>query len=126
MKKLPALTVFAIAAVLSLTGCAAPAATQSAQSTQSAGTVIIDVRTPAEFAAGHLRSAINIDVESPTFDASVNKLAVGDTYTLYCHSGNRAAAALSRMQALGFTHLTNAGGIDQASSTTGLPVVTGP
>lgn len=89
----------------------------------SANTVVIDVRTPAEYASGHLTGAINMDVESPMFDAMATRLPADGSYVLYCHSGSRAAAAISRLTTLGFTHLTNAGGLDAAAAATGLGIV---
>jgi rhodanese-related sulfurtransferase len=85
-----------------------------------AGAVVVDVRTPAEYAAGHLAGAINVDVESPDFTASISRLDKSGQYLVYCHSGNRAGLATSRMHGLGYTHVTNLGGIDAAASTTGL------
>ena len=75
-------------------------------------TVILDVRTPAEFAQGHLPGAVNIDVESPTFADEVDKLDKTVPYAVYCRSGNRSGVALDVMSGAGFTgayHL--AGGI---------------
>lgn len=85
-------------------------------------TVVIDVRTPAEYAEGHLEGAINIDVQSPEFDAVVSELPTDGEYVVYCRSGNRSAAAIDRMEALGFTSLVNAGGVDAASGATGLAI----
>lgn len=85
-------------------------------------TIVIDVRTPSEYASGHLEGAINIDVQSPEFDALVSELPNDGEYVVYCRSGNRSAAAIDRMEALGFMSLTNAGGVDDASSATGLEI----
>lgn len=112
-----------VAASLTLVaaGCApTPAASSIAV---DAGTVILDVRTPAEFASGHLDGAINIDVQSADFDAAVSELELDDSYVVYCRSGNRAATAIDRMSALGFTSLQNGGGLDQAAQATGLDIV---
>lgn len=87
-------------------------------------TVIIDVRTPEEFAEGHLEGAINIDVQAETFDATVQQLDNTSDYVVYCRSGNRSAAAIDRMSDLGFTSLVNAGGLQSAASATGLEIVT--
>lgn len=89
----------------------------------SSETVIIDVRTAEEYAAGHLDGAMNIDVQSDSFDGLVAQLPLDDEYIVYCRSGNRAGAAIQRMEALGFTDLTNAGGLDAAAASTGLPIV---
>ena len=114
---------FAIAGsvALGLAGCAPAAGSPSISI--AAGTVVIDVRTPAEYASGHLAGAINIDVQSASFNSVASQLPANGTYVLYFHSGARAAAAISHLTTLGFTHLTNAGGIDAASSATGLGIV---
>ena len=69
--------------------------------------VVLDVRTPAAFASGHLADAINIDVSGSTFDDEVAALSPDATYVVYCRSGNRSAAAVDRMLDLGFTDLYN-------------------
>lgn len=89
------------------------------------GTLLLDVRTPAEFDAGHLPGAINIDVQDPDFDEQI--LAgfdpAGDYY-VYCRSGNRSGQAIERMRGLGFTgELVNYGSLEEAASRLGLPVV---
>lgn len=123
MKKLLASLALVIVATLGLAACSAPS---TAPTALKAGTVVVDVRTPGEYAQGHLEGAINVDVESAAFESQVKQLPTGGTYLVYCHSGNRAAAAVSRMTGMGFSHLTNAGGISDASASTGLAVVTTP
>ena len=88
----------------------------------SAETVIIDVRTPDEFTSGHLDGALNIDVQSASFDETVSELPTDGEYVVYCQSGNRSAAAIGRMEGLGFTALTDAGGVGAASESTGLAI----
>jgi phage shock protein E len=87
-------------------------------------TVLIDVRTPAEFATGHLEGAVNIDVQSPDFEARITQLDPEGDYVVYCRSGNRSGQAITRMEALGFSDLVNGGSVAQASSATGVAVVT--
>jgi rhodanese-related sulfurtransferase len=69
------------------------------------GVVVVDVRTPQEYAAGHVDGAINIDVEAPTFDSEIAKLDKNTTYTVYCHSGRRSGIATDAMGKAGFTHV---------------------
>ena len=88
----------------------------------SAETVVIDVRTPEEFASGHLEGAVNIDVQSASFDAAVSELPTDGEYVVYCRSGNRSAAAIDRMEGLGFTTITDAGAVAAASESTGLAI----
>ncbi|MFN8126006.1 MAG: rhodanese-like domain-containing protein [Candidatus Nanopelagicales bacterium] len=76
------------------------------------GVTVVDVRTPAEYAAGHLDGAVNIDVESSDFAQQLGSLDKATTYALYCRSGNRSAAAADQMAAAGFTSIDNlTGGI---------------
>lgn len=113
-----------LAAVLALVAAPALAACSSSDEPAAPdGAVVIDVRTPQEYAAGHLEGALNIDVEAADFADRVGELDVDATYVLYCRSGNRAGAAAAQMAELGFAHVTNAGGLDEAASATGLAVV---
>lgn len=76
----------------------------------SPGTVIIDVRTPEEFAAGHVEGALNIPVEFPDFAAQISALDPNATYAVYCRSGNRSAAATQQMASLGYLHIFDLNG----------------
>ena len=121
LKKLAKAILAALAAItllFTMTACA-----PSAKIDITKVTSIIDVRTPTEFAGGHLQGAVNIDVEGADFVATVSKLDRVGNYVLYCHSGRRAGIALDAMKTLGFSKLTNAGGIDAAASATGLKIV---
>lgn len=68
---------------------------------------IIDVRTPEEFAAGHLSGAVNIDVSGSSFDLEINKLDKNARFALYCRSGNRSTIAAEKMADAGFTNIIN-------------------
>jgi rhodanese-related sulfurtransferase len=108
----------ALALALGMSGCAgSPASIEL-----GAETVIVDVRTPAEYATGHLDGAVNIDFQSPSFDGDVAELDPEADYVVYCQSGNRSAQAVSVMDAADLT-VQDAGGIDEAAKATGLPVV---
>jgi rhodanese-related sulfurtransferase len=67
--------------------------------------IILDVRTPAEFSAGHLEKAILIDVSSPGFESLVGKLSRDAVYLVYCRTGNRSLTALEIMDRLGFKYI---------------------
>lgn len=77
-----------------------------------AGTTVIDVRTPDEYAAGHVAGALNIDVQADTFDDRVAELDRDGSYVVYCRTGSRSAAAAARMAELGFTGVVDAGAFD--------------
>jgi len=87
-----------------------------------ANTLLIDVRTPAEFAEGHLDGAINLPVELSTFTAQVALLDPSMDYLVYCRTGRRAEIAIDHMETLGLSAV-NLGSVDAASSATGIRVV---
>jgi len=85
--------------------------------------VIIDVRTPEEYADGHIEEAINFDYYSEAFRDELNKLDKDKTYLIYCRTGKRSRAAADIMQELGFGNGYNMlGGIVQWEAV-GLPTV---
>ena len=104
---------------LGVTACA-PAETVEI----SEDTIIIDVRTPAEFATGYLEGALNIDVQSPDFAAQISQLDPNATYFVYCRSGNRSGQAISQMTNMGFGDMINGGSVQEATNLSGIPVVT--
>jgi rhodanese-related sulfurtransferase len=67
--------------------------------------VVLDVRTPGEFGDGHIKSAINLDVQSSSFRADIGKMSPNKTYLVYCRSGNRSRQAVVIMGDLGFGHI---------------------
>lgn len=69
----------------------------------SPGVVIIDVRTPEEFAEGHIEGAINIPVEYADYMDQVAQLDPTATYAVYCRSGNRSQPAVAGMASAGIT-----------------------
>jgi rhodanese-related sulfurtransferase len=126
VKKIPALVVALLGLVLGtalLTGCSSGGSVTAVDATTflttatQPGVVVVDVRTPAEYAAGHVDGAINLDVESPTFDARLAELDKGATYAVYCHSGRRSGIATGKMGDAGFTKVYNLqGGISDLAS----------
>jgi rhodanese-related sulfurtransferase len=78
----------------------------------TADDVVIDVRSPGEFALGHVDGAENIDFQSPDFDERVASLDRDGTYYLYCRTGNRSGMAARIMRELAFENAYNVGGLD--------------
>lgn len=70
-----------------------------------AGLVVLDVRTPEEFAESRLSGAININVEGQGFEDAVSDLDEDAPVLVYCRTGRRSANAITIMQDLGFTEL---------------------
>ncbi|WP_022867968.1 rhodanese-like domain-containing protein [Schaalia vaccimaxillae] len=84
---------------------------------------IIDVRTPEEFAEGHLDGAINIDIKGENFAEEIAKLDRDGSYAVHCKMGMRAQNAVDQMTELGFVDATNLLTLADASETLGVPVV---
>jgi rhodanese-related sulfurtransferase len=64
--------------------------------------VVLDVRTPREFAEGHLVGAVNLDIQASDFSSRLQALDRGRTYLVYCRTGNRSIRAVRAMEELGF------------------------
>jgi rhodanese-related sulfurtransferase len=63
--------------------------------------LLIDVRTPDEFADGHIAGAINIDINDPDFAKTVkNKTSKQKLVAVYCRSGRRSKVAISLIEPL--------------------------
>lgn len=96
-----------------------------AAAVQKPGTTVVDVRTPAEYAAGHLAGAVNINVQGPGFEDAVAGLDPSARYAVYCHSGSRSAVAVAYLVAHGFRHVAELAGGITAWQAAGRPVATG-
>ena len=75
--------------------------------------ILIDVRTPAEYNAGHLDRAVNIPFNK--IEAEIEKLTTDkeQTIVVYCHSGRRAEIAAKKLGELGYKNIINAGKYDE-------------
>lgn len=111
MKKL---LILLVASTLFLAGCSSSDSNATNVGAQEfiaklsdPGVVIVDVRTPQEFASGHLQGAVNIDVSASTFESEIAMLDRNVTYLVYCRSGNRSTIATGKMSDAGFTNLIN-------------------
>jgi rhodanese-related sulfurtransferase len=69
--------------------------------------VILDVRTPEEFAAGHIANATNIDWQSDDFEQKVSALDKKKTYLVHCAAGGRSAKACKKLDRLSFANVYN-------------------
>ena len=64
----------------------------------SSGVQVLDVRTAEEFAEGHLRNAINIDMKQSSFkEESLKRLNKSRPIAVYCRSGRRSAGAAGKL-----------------------------
>jgi rhodanese-related sulfurtransferase len=125
VKKIVAL----IASALLLAGCSSsPSAmdlsvTEFSAKTAESGVVTLDVRTPGEFAEGHIEGARLIDFQSGNFENEIATLDKNATYAVYCRSGNRSGQAVKVMQDAGFTNVFNMNGGVIEWANAGLPLV---
>lgn len=114
------LVAMVVVALLGLTGCSAGADQPIAVGPD---TIVIDVRTPGEFAAGHLEGARLLDLNGGELEKALPELDPDAEYLVYCRSGNRSGQAKALMEKAGIADVTNLGSLESAAKTTGLPVV---
>ncbi len=127
MKKLIA----SFAALILLAGCSSTGSattvdlnvSEFSQKINEPDVIILDVRTPEEFASGHIEGALNIDFNSGDFANEITRLNPSETYAIYCRSGSRSGQAASIMHKAGFHDVSNLNGgvIDWTNA--GLPLV---
>ncbi|TGE28759.1 rhodanese-like domain-containing protein [Hymenobacter metallicola] len=84
-------------------------ATEAKKLLKKRNVVVLDVRTPEEYATGHLQGAQNLNFRDPNFPTLLAGLDTTQTYVLYCASGNRSGKAAGLLQEKGFRKLVNAG-----------------
>jgi rhodanese-related sulfurtransferase len=85
--------------------------------------IVLDTRTPAEFAAGHVDGAVNMDASNERLFANVVKtLGNGTTYAVYSRSTGDAADAATVLADAGF-RIVLLGSVPDAERKTGLKVV---
>ena len=118
MKKLIPIVLFA----LMLTGCAGAGNQINAyrrismdeavaMMAKETGYIILDVRRPDEYAAGHIPNAINVPNENIGTD-EISQLPDKDQLIMvYCRSGRRSKEAAEKLVKLGYTNIVEFGGI---------------
>lgn len=87
-----------------------------AQQLVKEGALLVDVRSPQEFASGHIKGAKNI----PVSEVATRLKEFGDTQkpiVVYCRSGARSARAQSTLKGAGFTQVYNLGGMNRWPTT---------
>ena len=85
--------------------------------------IVLDVRTPEEFAEGHIEGAIMIDFYRDDFADQLAELDPDQPYLLYCRSGNRSGQTAAIMEDLGFANVADVDGGIIAWTDAGLDVV---
>lgn len=84
--------------------------------------IVLDVRTPREFAAGHIAGATNINYLGTDFSDRLAQLDRSKSYLLHCAVGGRSTNALPKLARLGFTNVIHLDGGFKAWQATGNPV----
>ena len=78
---------------------------------QETGYIILDVRRPDEYAAGHIPNAINVPNESIGTDEIPELPDKDQLIMVYCRSGRRSKEAAEKLVKLGYTNIVEFGGI---------------
>ncbi len=85
--------------------------------------LVLDVRTPEEFAQGHLKNATLLNFYDADFKTKLEDMNRHQPTILYCRSGNRSGQTLEIMRALGFKNVYEVRGGILAWQASGFPVV---
>ncbi len=86
--------------------------------------LLIDVRTPKEFAEGHIEAAANVDWNGGNFMQDLSGIDKTEPVLLYCGSGNRSGKAMEALKKAGFTDVKHLEGGFQEWEKQGEPVIT--
>lgn len=84
--------------------------------------VVLDIRTPEEYAGGHIAGAKNIDFLDNDFEKSLKGLDKSKAYLVHCASGGRSSQSLEQFQALGFKSVYHLDGGFNSWKKAGKPV----
>jgi rhodanese-related sulfurtransferase len=79
---------------------------QEFQQAMAETVLLLDVRTPAEYAAGHLPGAVLLDFQAPGFAEALAGLDRKVHTLVYCRSGKRSLAAMEMMREAGWLRVT--------------------
>ena len=64
--------------------------------------LLIDVRTPGEYASGHIENSVNIDFRAGNFKELLGELDTNQEVYVYCKMGGRSGSAAKIMEEMGF------------------------
>lgn len=75
--------------------------------------ILVDVRTPEEFEAGHIDQALNVNWFDTDFAKQMEKIGKEETVYVYCKKGGRSAKAAHLLDSLGYKNVIDlTGGFD--------------
>lgn len=106
----PALLSFAVLLPLTATATTTENTAMVQTQAEKAQGIWIDVRTPEEYAEGHIEGAVNIPYEQIGTRITEVAKSKDEPINLYCKSGRRAGIALAELEKLGYTNTVNQGG----------------
>jgi phage shock protein E len=104
------LTIWLINPVLA--GGGDPAAARQAWPMIQNGDLLVDVRSAKEFAEGHLDGALNIEWDQTEALATAIGPDKQRRVVFYCRTGNRVGKSIAALEAMGYTHIFNATGLE--------------
>jgi phage shock protein E len=90
---------------------------REAQALVQAGARLVDVRTPEEFAEGHMPGALNVPVDVLSARAPGELAPQDGPVVVYCRTGRRSARAAAQLKALGFTQVHDLGPMPEGAGT---------
>ena len=78
---------------------------EAARLARDTNVVVLDVRTPREFKAGHIAGATNLNFNDRSFHNQLGALDKTRPYLVHCAVGGRSGQAVKTMQSMGFTNI---------------------
>lgn len=114
-----------LAALILLTACTVGTPVQRLPLTLPPNALLLDVRTPDEYLAGHLAGAVNVPDDQVLNLRGSLPQDLNTPIALYCRSGRRVQNAMQLLRQLGYNNLYSLGGIRQAQQSLQLNIVTG-
>ncbi|MBO2646003.1 rhodanese-like domain-containing protein [Shewanella algae] len=113
------LTTLLFAVLLSLSARAEQMVPEVALTKVAQGAMLVDVRTPEEYAEGHLPEAVNIPFEQIAEAFAKQGIAKDTPVVVYCRSGRRSGIAKESLEKAGYQEVYNGGGYDSLKANAG-------
>ncbi|AXQ16217.1 hypothetical protein AYI72_00255 [Shewanella algae] len=113
------LTTLLFAVLLSLSARAEQMVPEVALTKVAQGAMLVDVRTPEEYAEGHLPEAVNIPFEQIAEVFAKQGIAKDTPVVVYCRSGRRSGIAKESLEKAGYQEVYNGGGYDSLKASAG-------
>ncbi|GAB1108944.1 MAG: hypothetical protein Sw2PiBPW_06260 [Shewanella algae] len=113
------LTTLLFAVLLSLSARAEQMVPEVALTKVAQGAMLVDVRTPEEYAEGHLPEAVNIPFEQIAEAFAKQGIAKDIPVVVYCRSGRRSGIAKESLEKAGYQEVYNGGGYDSLKASAG-------